>query len=545
MRDDYSDTNCRSSASRLLTLTGPTPFARYTPPRQFSLMWRLMSEPVQTYEQAVQFLFDRVNFERTPAGGKQDFKLERMRRLLELLGSPQLQLPCIHIAGTKGKGSTAIMLAEMLSAAGYRTGLYTSPHVDAFEERMQVAGIRPNADQMIELVRQVQPAVRQCESDPQPFNPTFFEITTALAWLFFLQQKSDIVVLEVGLGGRLDSTNVCSPIACVLTTISRDHTQILGSSLSQIAREKAGIIKPGVPVISGVVGAEAQAEIAATCQAQNSNLWQIDREFSYVYHAAGHEPHDSVDITTPLRSWTALPLMLSGEHQAHNAAVAMATIDRLRKVDESLLDSNSSHGEAVSNLTRSVSEGDSMRDFPTPSLTLRVSSPASKQVQATRLHCSIDAVIRGMSNVRWPMRIEVMSRNPTVIVDAAHNWESATALGRTLDSSFPNRTATGERTRRVLIFAATKDKDVSGILRQLAPRFDSIILTKYLNNPRAVPPLHLRHLMQTSGDLPCHVVDTPAKAWRLAQLIATPRDLICVTGSFFIAAEIRELILNH
>lgn len=456
-----------------------------------------MSEPVQTYEQAVQFLFDRVNFERTPAGGKQDFKLERMRRLLELLGSPQTQLPCIHIAGTKGKGSTAIMLAEMLSAAGYRTGLYTSPHVDAFEERMQVAGVRPNADQMIELVRQVQPAVRQCEADPLPFNPTFFEITTALAWLFFLQQKSDIVVLEVGLGGRLDSTNVCSPIACVLTTISRDHTQILGSSLSQIAREKAGIIKPGVPVISGVVGDEAQTVIAETCRAQNSNLWQIDREFSYVYHAAGHEPHDSVDVTTPLRSWTTLPLMLSGEHQAHNAAVAMATIDRLQNYQASEFD-------------------------------WTVSS---------------DAARHGMSNVRWPMRIEVMSRHPTVIVDAAHNWESATALGRTLDESFPNRMTTGERTRRVLIFAATKDKDVRGILRQLAPRFDSIILTKYLNNPRAVPPDHLRHLMQTSGDLPCHVVETPAEAWQLAQRIATPRDLICVTGSFFIAAEIRELIL--
>ncbi|MCX7423489.1 MAG: bifunctional folylpolyglutamate synthase/dihydrofolate synthase [Planctomycetia bacterium] len=485
-----------------------------------------MSEPVQTYEQAVQFLFDRVNFERTPAGGKQDFKLERMRRLLELLGSPQTQLPCIHIAGTKGKGSTAIMLAEMLSAAGYRTGLYTSPHVEAFEERMQVAGVSPNAGQMIELVRQVQPAVRQCETDPQPFNPTFFEITTALAWLFFLQQKSDIVVLEVGLGGRLDSTNVCSPIACVLTTISRDHTQILGSSLSQIAREKAGIIKPGVPVISGVVGDEAQAEIAETCRAQNSDLWQIDREFSYVYRAAGNGPHDSVDVTTPVNSWSELPLMLSGKHQAHNAAVAMATIDRLRKVDESL--------RACEESPCSTESSQALRD-----------SNSNHGVIRLLREDFADAAIRGMSNVRWPMRIEVMSRNPTVIVDAAHNWESAKALGRTLDESFPNRTATGERSRRVLIFAATKDKDVSGILRQLAPCFDSIILTKYLNNPRAVLPDHLRHLMQTSGDFPCHIVETPADAWQLAQRIATPRDLICVTGSFFIAAEIRELILTN
>ena len=469
-----------------------------------------MSEPVQTYEQAVQFLFDRVNFERTPAGGKQDFKLERMRRLLELLGSPQTRLPCIHIAGTKGKGSTAIMLAEMLTAAGYRTGLYTSPHVDAFEERMQVAGTRPTPDEMIELVRRVQPAVRQCESDSLPFSPTFFEVTTALAWLFFVQQHAQIVVLEVGLGGRLDSTNVCVPIACVLTTISRDHTQILGSSLTQIAREKAGIVKAGVPVVSGVVGNEARAVIAETCRAQNAELWEIGREFSYVYRGAGFQPagaferetlgrvgnpsYEFVDITTPLQSWGEVPLTLAGEHQAHNAAVALATIDRLKSLGWSV---------------------------------------------------SSDAARRGMSNVRWPMRIEVLRRSPTVIVDAAHNWESATALGRTLDESFPNQTPTGERSRRVLIFAATKDKDVSGILRQLTPRFDSIILTKYLNNPRAVPPDQLQRLMQATGDVPCHIAETPAEAWQLAQRIATPRDLICVTGSFFIAAELRELILRE
>ncbi len=455
-------------------------------------MKRLMSETVQTYEQAVQFLFDRVNFERTPAGGKQDFKLERMRRLLELLGSPQMQLPCIHIAGTKGKGSTAIMLAEILSAAGYRTGLYTSPHVDAFEERMQVAGAPPNAEQLIELVRRVQPAVRQCESDPQPFSPTFFEITTALAWMFFLQENAEIVVLEVGLGGRLDSTNACSPIACVLTTISRDHTQILGSSLSQIAREKAGIIKPNIPVVSGVYGNEAQNVIRETCRTQNADLWQIGHEFSYAYRATSHLPHNFVDVTTPLQTWTEMPLTLAGEHQAHNAAVALATIDRLCNLG-----------------------------WPVSTETARY----------------------GLSKVRWPMRVEVIRRSPTVIVDAAHNWESATALGRTLELSFPNYSPTGEQSRRVLIFAATKDKDVSGILRQLIPHFDSIILTKYLNNPRGVPPDHLWKLMQAAVDLPCHVVETPTEAWQLAQRIAAPQDLICITGSFFIATDLRALIL--
>ncbi len=456
-----------------------------------------MIEPAQTYEQAIGFLFDRTNFERTPAFSKQDFKLDRMRRLLELLDNPQSRLPCVHIAGTKGKGSTAIMLAEMLSAAGHRVGLYTSPHIEAFEERMQVAGQRPTPDEIVDLVRRVQVAVRQCESDPQPFNPTFFEVTTALAWLFFESQQAEIVVLEVGLGGRLDSTNVCSPLACVLTTISRDHTQLLGSTLSQIAAEKAGIVKPQVPVISGVIGNEAQAVIEETCRQQQSEIWQLGREFSYEY--ASSSPNSecgifgSVSVTTPHQHWPAMPLTLAGEHQAHNAAVALATIDRLRQLNWDV---------------------------------------------------SSDIARRGLDQVRWPMRIEVVARRPTVIVDAGHNWESISALGRTLDESFCTSPSGQTNSRRVLIFAATKDKDVLGLARQLLPRFDSIVLTQYLHNPRSVPAESLRRLIQSVSDVPCHVAPTPAEAWRIARRIATPNDLICVTGSFFIAAEMRELIFT-
>lgn len=457
-----------------------------------------MIELAQSYEQAIGFLFDRTNFERTPAFSKQDFKLDRMRRLLELLGDPQSRLPCIHIAGTKGKGSTAIMLAEVLSAAGYRVGLYTSPHVEAFEERMQVAGQRPTPDQIVELVRRVQAAVQQCESNPQPFNPTFFEVTTALAWLFFESQKTEIVILEVGLGGRLDSTNVCSPIACVLTTISRDHTQLLGSTFSQIAAEKAGIVKSQVPVISGVMGEESLAVIEATCCQTQSELWQLGREFSYEYRPASENSEagtfGAVSVTTPHQTWPAMPLTLAGEHQAHNAAVALATIDRLQKLD------------------------------------WRVSP---------------DAARRGLSQVRWPMRIEVIARSPMVIVDAGHNWESISALGRTLDESGFTLSSHQAKPRRVLIFAASKDKDVLGLARQLLPRFDSIILTQYLRNPRAVPAKTLQRLIQSVSDVPCHVAATPADAWQIARRIATPNDLICVTGSFFIATELRELILRE
>lgn len=464
-----------------------------------------MIEPAQSYEQAIGFLFERINFERNPANDKHDFKLSRMRRLLEFLGQPQNKLPTVHIAGTKGKGSTAIMLAEMLTSAGYRVGLYTSPHVETLEERMQVDGRRPTPDQIVELVRRVQVAVSRCESAASPFSPTFFEVTTALAWLFFETQRTEIVVSEVGLGGRLDSTNVCSPIVCVLTTISRDHTQLLGSTLAQIAHEKAGIVKPRIPVISGVQASEAQEVIAATCREQQAELWQLGRDFNYTH--SPHVPLESgatsldhlrtrfgtVDVTTPVRRWPSMPLTLAGEHQAHNAAVALATIDKLRQLGWSI---------------------------------------------------SQHAAQTGLTNVRWPMRIEVLSQRPTVIVDAGHNWESISALGRTLEEAFSLETPGRPTSRRVLIFAATKDKDVAGIARQLLPRFDTIILTQYLNNPRAVPPKSLLRQIQQVSDVACHVASTPTEAWQFARRITTSQDLICVTGSFFIAAEIRELILR-
>ena len=466
-----------------------------------------MHEQSEPYQNAIRFLFDRTNFERTPSGASRDFKLGRIRRLLSYLGDPQNTLPCIHIAGTKGKGSTAIMLAEMLLASGYRVGIYTSPHVESFEERMHVNGCGPTRDQLVALVERLRQAVGKCESDPQPFVPTFFEATTALAWLYFESQRAEIVVLEVGLGGRLDSTNVCSPVVCVLTTISRDHTQLLGSTLSGIAHEKAGIVKLGVPVISGVQCEQARPVIEETCNLNQAELWQLGRDFVYEF-SPGHrqdpdpdpansdiEPHrvdyGTVDITTPFRRWPTIPLTLSGEHQAHNAAVAVATIEKLREV-----------GWGV----------------------------------------SLTAAMQGLSRVRWPLRIEIIRQSPLVILDAAHNWESIAALGKTLDAEILQSTIGRRSSRRVLIFAATSDKDILGIARQLLPRFDCVVLTQYLNNPRAVPVDVLLRTIESVSDVPCHVAKTPAEAWGIAHRCTTEIDLICVTGSFYIAAEIRDLV---
>jgi len=451
-----------------------------------------MSAHVENYEQAIEFLFSRINYERLlgTAYSVSDFKLDRMREFLARLGNPQLRIPVVHIAGTKGKGSTAAMIAAILTAAGYRTGLFTSPHISAFEERMQVDGQSPTPAELVDLVNLVSPTVTALDEAARDLSPTYFEIATALAWLYFEARGVQVAVLEVGLGGRLDATNVCQPLVTAITCVSRDHTRQLGSRLEQITREKAGIIKPGIPVICGADTPLVRDTIREVANTQQAPLDQLAVDFDYRYHPAAPAAEgcfasgDQVDVTTRHADWTGLPLTLTGEHQARNAAVAVAVIDRLQ----------------AAGLT-----------IPTP------------------------AVAAGLAAVRWPGRIEVLRQQPAIVVDAGHNWAAVAALVTTLRTHATAR-------RRVLVFAATQDKDVAGMLRQLLPMFDSIILTCYQNNPRALAVEDLAGLARSLSDRHFHTAADPAAAWKLATRIATETDLICVTGSFFIAAEIRELL---
>jgi len=449
---------------------------------------RRVTPNAENYEQAIEYLFSRVNYERLSGNAytTDDFKLDRMREFLRLLGDPQESIPAVHIAGTKGKGSTAAFTASALTAAGYRTGLFTSPHVTAFEERMAVDGKIPSQAQLADLVRSVAEVVSALDKTPGKMSPTYFEIATAIAWLYFQRQNADVAVLEVGMGGRLDATNVCRPVTTAITTISRDHTKQLGSRLEQIAREKAGIIKPGVPVVCGVLGSEAREAIAAVSAEQGAPLYQRDRDFAGEYTPPRAGESAKVSVKTWRNEYSSLTLPLVGDHQAANAAVAVA-----------LLETMNDRGWRV----------------------------------------SPEAIATGFGSVRFPGRIEILGRSPTVIVDAAHNWAAAKALIKTLDESFPAR-------RRILLFAATRDKDVAGMLRLLLPRFDSVILTCFQNNPRGVPLDELVRLVQGLGDQPYHTAADAAGAWKLARHLAGPDDLICATGSFFIAAEVRELIVE-
>ena len=453
--------------------------------------------PQADYDRAVGFLLERINYERalTVPYSQRTFKLQRMRELLAAIGNPHERVPGVHVAGTKGKGSTAAMTAAVLSAAGYRVGLYSSPHLEHIEERLVIDSSQCTTRQLVELVEQVRPAVERLDQtaarEGGESGPTYFDILTAMAFLHFAEQQVDIGVLEVGLGGRLDSTNVCRPLVTVITSISFDHTQQLGDTLTAIATEKAGIIKPGVPVVSGVDQPEPRAVIRAAAEAAGSSLVELGREFSFCYEPPEHLEQAAgrgrmkfeYHAAGARRSLDDVELGLLGQHQAANAAVALATCEELSK-----------------------------RDWNIPE-------------SAKRL---------GLADVRWPARIEVLSRAPTIVLDAAHNVASIEAFLRVLDESFA-------ATKRLLIFATTVEKDVQGMLALIAGRFEHVIFTRYLNNPRSASPQELAEFAQAVG-INCTVAETPRDAWQMARKLMTDEHLLAITGSFFIAAEMRAVI---
>jgi dihydrofolate synthase / folylpolyglutamate synthase len=447
----------------------------------------------ETYDQALDYLFRRINFERISGADYSlgDLRLDRMRLLLDRLGNPHLAVPAIHLAGTKGKGSTAAMVASILTEAGYRVGLYTSPHLNTFEERFTVDGALPTHVEIVALMRQLIPVIEELDRQGASVSPTFFEIVTALAWLHFVNRECDVAVLEVGLGGRLDATNVCRPLVTAITTISRDHTRQLGATVDRIAAEKAGIVKPGIPCVTGETKPVPLAVIAATCRDQASPLVRLGKEFfcdwqpeAVVDSQPGSLPADQFSYRDASTLLPDLRIAFLGEHQARNAATAVAIVQQL--------------------------------------ITLGWTVPDS-------------AIRTGLARVRWPARIEPVASRPLVIVDAGHNWAAVAALVTTLRDRIVAR-------RRLLIFAATRDKDVPGLLGQLLPEFQTIILTEYQTNPRALPLAELARMAEPLGR-PVHLAAQPDQAWQVARQLAGPDDLICVTGSFFIAAELRELIL--
>ena len=459
---------------------------------------------IQDYRSAVDYLLGRINYERvtTMPYRSSELKLARMRRLLQLLGNPQEQLQIIHVAGTKGKGSTCHMLASILMASGCRTGLFSSPHLELVEERFRIdLEVCPQAT-FVELVDQMVEAVTTIDEECEPSGdngPTFFEITTAIAYCYFAKAKVDFAIIEVGLGGRLDSTNVCTPLVSIVTSISFDHTKQLGNTLHEIATEKAGIIKPRVPVVTGVTEQEPLAAIQQVASQNGSRLFRLGKDFDFQLTKEQQQQSDSLSVKASFRisaddseyTYPHLSVGLPGPHQAANAAVAVAALHALPN---------------------------------------ELFTPTEK------------AIRQGLQKAVCPARVEVVRQRPLTILDVAHNVASVAALV----ASLPARRS-GQR--RVLILAATQGKDHQEMCRLLVPQFDHIVLTRYTGNPRGLPISRLARFVrvavrEANPEAPPEVTtcNMPVDAWETARQVTSGDDLICVTGSFFIAGEISAIL---
>lgn len=431
-----------------------------------------------TVRASTDYLFSLVDYEKSPAGAATDryLNLDRMRHALARAGNPHLGLRCVHIAGTKGKGSTAAMLTAILRAAGKRVGLFTSPHLVDFRERIRINDTLIPAEVMAALVDETQPLIEAMRDEPDG-PPTFFEAIALIAFLWFAREKADIVVLETGMGGRLDATNVVEPLAVGITTLALDHMTELGDTLAAIAGEKAGIIKPGRPVVSAPQAPDAADVIARVAAEQGSTLIRVGEEIRIEPSAFSTPVGQRFSIVGRCGRYADLACPLLGAHQRVNAAVAIGLAECLIGCGETI-----------------------------------------KPV----------AIRAGIANVEWPGRLQVLQNNPLLILDGAHDPASIDALLAALAAHFP-----GRRTRFILGFP--RDKDWPQMLRQLAPHAAELVLTAS-SNPRAVPPADLAEVaiplnvrLSVVADLTDAIADTLAHA--------DPEELVCVTGSLYVVGE--------
>jgi len=429
------------------------------------------------YQAALSYILSFTDYEKLPAFlyTAANFDLRRMAELLQRVGNPHLTSPAIHLAGTKGKGSTAAMIASALSAAGYRTGLYTSPHLHTFRERITIDGEMIAEEEFSALTQRLQPEIDGVNRRHNYGELTTFEILTALAFAFFRERRVDFQVLEVGLGGRLDATNVVMPRLSVITSISLDHAAVLGDSLAEIAREKAGIIKPGALVVSAPQPSEAEGVIEEVCRHNRAGLIVVGRGVTWrklTSDLAGQ----SFEVTGKAGSYQ-LTIPLLGGHQLENASTAVAALEALA--------------------------------------------------------IGADDIARGLAQVRWPGRLEILRHEPLFLVDGAHNADSARRLKEAIEEylSFD---------RLILIAGASSDKDIAGIVGELAPLSSLIIVTRS-RHPRALAPALLLEELERQG-AKGEMAEGVSSAVERALAIAKPGDLICATGSLFVAAEAREYI---
>ena len=420
-----------------------------------------------------------TNYERAPRVHytETNFSLTRMNRLLASLGNPHREFKSIHIAGTKGKGSTATMLAEMLRGCGMRVGLYTSPHLLDIRERIVVDGEMIPEATFAKAIGTVVAAAVKARVNP----PTYFEVLTAAAFRYFADEQIEAAVLETGLGGRLDCTNVVHPEVVGLTSISFDHMSQLGNDLTSIAREKAGVVKKGVPVVSAPQLPEVKAVIQEAAEVADAPLRFSDEDVDFSYRfefsrTAGR--HARICLTTAGSRFEHLEVPLFGAHQAINCALALNMLDVLKT-----------------------------RGFPIDD----------------------QRAMAGLSHVKLPGRMQMICEEPRIMVDGAHNAASINALMRGIGQHITYDSM-------IVIFGCQRDKDIPGMIRRIQIGADKIIFTS-TGSPRSAEPAELAaEYIERSGKM-AQVAQNLDEAMRIALSALSREDLICITGSFYLVAE--------
>jgi len=427
------------------------------------------------YQQALDYLYSFVDYEKEPKPRDPvHYDLRRMEELLAGLGDPHLKARTVHITGSKGKGSVAVMIASALAHSGYITGLYTSPHLLTFNERIRIGDRLIADEEVVALVDKLRPLVEAVNEKATYGLLTTFELITALGFAYFEQKGVDFQVIEVGLGGRLDATNVVQPEVCIITSISFDHTEVLGDTLVEIATEKAGIIKPDSIVVTSPQAEEVDRIIEESCQSSNAELIRVDSDVTW--QGLGFDANQqSLRVKGRLDSYE-LSIPLLGQHQLENAATAVAALEVL-----------------------------------------------------TEKGCRIsrENITAGLAQVKWPGRLQVLNRQPLLVVDGAHNPYSARKLRQSLEQYF-------DFDKAILIIGISFDKDLTGMVSELVPLFDKVIVT-HSTHPRAMAAGPIVSEFGRHG-VEAQTADDISGALRLALNLAGQRDLICVTGSLFVVA---------
>jgi dihydrofolate synthase/folylpolyglutamate synthase len=438
-----------------------------------------------SYNKALDYLYSFVDYSLKHSSelAKADFNLDRMFALMESLGNPQNQYPIIHVAGTKGKGSVSALCAAGLKVAGYQVGLYTSPHLLDYCERIQVNGAPISHEQLVELVEEIKPHVAKIE------KLTTFEITTALAFLTFAKYGVNAAVFEVGLGGRLDATNIVTPKVSVITSLSYDHTAVLGNTLTLIAGEKAGIIKQDVPVVSSPQKDEALAVLERVAKLKNAELTLVGRDVKFELLESSLEGQTlTIDdgrqtMVDGQSSTVKLNIPLLGKHQVENAATAYSAL------------------------------------------------------KASGIPISDEQIQKGFSQVKWSARFEVVRRNPPVIFDSAHNQDSFAKLSETLETYFPDK-------KVYLIFGASEDKNIPGMFAELKSKIKKIIITR-ADHPRALEVEQIQQLANQAGAESEAVTPVKYALARALELSSKDGSIVLSAGSMFVTAEVISAWKNN